>query len=77
MTLSDAQRKEREKLENELIDLYSQGKRSHRQVGEALGLDYWQTEEFFKERKVPLPDGPNDLEEDRKTIELLKTKIPY
>ena len=38
------------------------GRLSHRQVGEALGLDYWQTETFLKERGVPLNYSATDLE---------------
>ena len=48
---------------------YRLGHLSHRQVGEMLGLDYWQTESFFAEHKVPLNYSLNDLEADRATLD--------
>ena len=36
-------------IEDAAIERYRAGRLSHRQVGEALGLDYWQ-ETFLKER---------------------------
>ena len=41
-------------LEDAAIEGYRAGHLSHRQVGEMLSLDYWQTEAFLKERNVPL-----------------------
>jgi Uncharacterised protein family (UPF0175) len=37
-------------MEDAAIEGYRAGRLSHRQVGEMLGLDYWQTEVFLKER---------------------------
>ncbi|MBI4659436.1 MAG: UPF0175 family protein [Verrucomicrobia bacterium] len=41
-------------MEDAAIEGYRAGRLSHRQVGQMLGLDYWQTEAFLKERGVPL-----------------------
>lgn len=56
-------------LENALIEEYREGRLSHRQLGEPLGLDYWQTEAFLAERKVPLNYSLDDLAADRATLE--------
>ena len=56
-------------LEDAAIERYRAGRLSHRQVGEALGLDYWQTETFFKERGVPLNYSVTDLEADVAMLE--------
>jgi hypothetical protein len=37
-------------IEDAVIERYRAGQLSHRQVGEAPGLDYWRTESFLKER---------------------------
>ena len=54
--------------EHAVIEEYRAGKLSHREVGEALGLDYWGTEEFFKKRGVALNYTAADLENDRETL---------
>jgi predicted HTH domain antitoxin len=56
-------------LENAAIEEYRTGRLSHGHVGEMLGLDYWQTESFFKERQVPLNYSLADLEVDRAALE--------
>jgi predicted HTH domain antitoxin len=56
-------------MEDAAIKGYRAGRLSHRQVGEMLGLDYWQTEIFLKERNVPLNYSAADLEADNTTIE--------
>ena len=56
-------------LENAAIEDYRAGRLSHRQVGAMLGLDYWQTESFLKNRGVPLNYALADLEADRATLE--------
>jgi predicted HTH domain antitoxin len=56
-------------LENVAIDEYRAGRLSHRQVGEMLRLDYWQTEQFLRERQVPLNYTLADLEADRATLD--------
>jgi predicted HTH domain antitoxin len=56
-------------VEDAVIERYRAGRLSHRQVGEALGLDYWQTEAFLKERGVPLNYSLADLDADAATLE--------
>jgi predicted HTH domain antitoxin len=51
------------------LKCYRAGRLSHRQVGELLGLDYWQTEAFLKERGVPLSYSAADLEADNATLD--------
>lgn len=55
-------------VEDAVIERYRAGRLSHRQVGEALSLDYWQTETFLKERGVPLNYSAADLEADAVTL---------
>jgi predicted HTH domain antitoxin len=56
-------------VEDAVIERYRGGRLSQRQVGEALGLNYWQTETFLKERGVPLNYSAADLEADAATLE--------
>lgn len=56
-------------VEDAVIERYRAGRLSHRQVGEALGLDYWQAEAFLKERGVPLNYSLADLDSDEATFE--------
>lgn len=58
----------RQVMENAAIEGYRSGRLSHRQVGEMLGLDYWQTETFLKERDVPVNYSAADLEADNATL---------
>jgi predicted HTH domain antitoxin len=55
-------------VEDAAIERYRAGRLSHRQVGEVLGLHYWQTETFLKERGVPLNYSATDLEADAATL---------
>ena len=55
-------------LEDAAIERYRAGRLSHRRVGDLLGLDYWQTEAFLKQRGVPLNYSPADLDADRATF---------
>ncbi len=56
-------------LEDTAMEGYRAGRLSHRQVGELLGLDYWQTEAFLKERGVPVNYSVADLEADNPTLD--------
>src|SRR5437016_7570488 len=56
-------------VEDAAIERYRAGRLSHRQFGQVLGLDYWQTEAFLKERGVPLKYSATDLEADAATLE--------
>ncbi len=55
-------------MEDAAIEGYRAGRLSHRQVGEMLGLDYWQTEAFLKERGVPVNYSAADLDADNATL---------
>ena len=55
-------------LEDVAIEGYRTGRLSHRQFGQMLGLDYWQTEAFLKERGVPLNYTAADLEADNAAL---------
>ena len=54
--------------EDAAIEEYRAGRLSQRQVGEMLGLDYWQTERFLTERNVPLNYSLGDLQADQATL---------
>jgi predicted HTH domain antitoxin len=56
-------------LENAAIEGYRAGRFSHRQVGEMLGLDYWQTDSFLAENGVPLNYTSADLDADSRTLD--------
>ena len=58
-------------VEDAVIERYRAGRLSQRQVGEALGLDYWQTESFLQGRGVTLNYSAADLEADAATLEKL------
>jgi predicted HTH domain antitoxin len=51
-------------MEYAAVESYRAGRLSHRQVGLLLGLDYWQTEDFLRERNVPLDYSGADLDAD-------------
>jgi predicted HTH domain antitoxin len=55
-------------IEDAVIERYRTGRLSHRQVGEALGLDYWQTETFLAARGVPVNYSSTELEADEATL---------
>jgi len=63
-------------MEDAAIEGYRAGHLSHRQVGDMLGLDYWQTEVFLKERGVPLNYSAADLEADNATVERILPQTP-
>ena len=56
-------------VEDAVIERYRAGRLSHRQVGEALGLNYWEAETFLRERGVPLNYSAADLDADAATLE--------
>jgi hypothetical protein len=56
-------------MEDAAIEGYRAGRLSQRQVGAALGFDYWQTEAFLKERGVPLNYSAADLDADNATLD--------
>ena len=56
-------------VEDAVIERYRAGRLSQRQVGEILGLDYWQTERFLTDRGVALNYSADDLEADQATLD--------
>jgi predicted HTH domain antitoxin len=56
-------------VEDAVIERYRVGRLSLRQAGLALGLDYWQTQAFLKERGLSLNYSADDLEADVATLE--------
>jgi len=55
-------------MEDAAIEGYRAGRLSQRQVGEMLGVDYWQTETFLQQRGVPINYSVADLEADSVTL---------
>ena len=55
-------------VEDAVIERYRSGRLSQRQAGEALGLDYWQTEAFLRDRGVPVNYSVADLEADEAAL---------
>jgi predicted HTH domain antitoxin len=55
--------------EDAAIEEYRAGRLSQRQVGEMLGLDYWQTERFLAAHNVALNYSVADLQADRATLD--------
>jgi hypothetical protein len=56
-------------MEDAAVEGYRAGRLSQRQVGEMLGLDFWQTELFLKGRGVPLNYSTADLDSDSATLD--------
>ena len=55
----------RRALEAVVVEGYRSGALARAQVGRILGLSYWETEKFLKERQAYLPYDQADLEQDR------------
>lgn len=51
-------------LEDAAIESYREGRLTQRQLGQVLGMDYWQVEQFLAARGVPLNYTSSDLEAD-------------
>ena len=56
-------------LRDATVEGYRAGRLSHRQVGEILSLDYWETEALLKERGAAVNYSISDLEADAATLE--------
>jgi predicted HTH domain antitoxin len=61
-------------LEDVAVEGYRTARLSQRQVGEMLGLDYWQTEAFLSQRAVPLNYSSTDLDADNATLEKILSR---
>jgi predicted HTH domain antitoxin len=59
----------RRALEAIAVDGYRSGALTRAQVGRLLGLSFWETEAFLKERRAYLPYDEADLEQDRSAID--------
>ncbi len=59
-------------LEAAAAEAYRQETLTQRQVGEMLGLDFWQTEEFLKTHGAYLHYDEQDLEQDLRTSARLR-----
>src|SRR3954463_5244798 len=55
-------------LEAVAVEAYRSGALSREQVGDLLGISFWQTEAFLKEHQAYLDYGVKDLEEDRASL---------
>ena len=64
----------RQLMEVAAIEGYRTGRLSHRQAGEMLGLDYWQTEAFLQERGVLINYSAEDLEADKITLDKILSR---
>jgi len=58
-------------LEAVAVEGYRDGSLTRDQVGRLLGLSFWETEAFLKERQAFLAYTEEDFEEDRKDLDRL------
>ncbi len=70
--LANGENLEREILEATALEGYRTGRLSHAQVGRMLGLNRFEVDEFFKNHDITLNYTIEDLEADRRTLELLR-----
>ena len=73
-TLSEQNDISRQMLEAFAVENYRQEKMSFGQIAELLGLSVDETNTFLKKHRVPLNYDFEDLEEDRKAIEMFLKK---
>lgn len=64
----------RELLEAFAVEGYRRGRLSRGQVSELLDLNFWETEEFLKQRGAYLHYDLNDLEQDREALRTVLSK---
>jgi predicted HTH domain antitoxin len=58
-------------LEAVAVEGYRDGTLSREQVGRVLGLSFWETDAFLKERQAYLAYDEQDLEQDRRDLDRL------
>lgn len=64
-------------LEAVAVEGYREGALTREQVGRLLGLSFWETEAFLKERQAYLAYTEEDLEQDRRNLDHLpKAALP-
>lgn len=73
-TLSEQKNISRQMLEAYAVENYRQEKMSFGQIAELLGLSVDETNIFLKKHRVSLNYDFEDLEEDRKSIEMFLKK---
>jgi len=61
-------------LEAIALEGYRDGTLSREQVGRILGLSFWETEAFLKERQAYLAYDEEDLEQDRRDLDRLDSR---
>lgn len=61
-------------LEAVALEGYRDSTLSREQVGRVLGLWFWQTEAFLKERQAYLAYDEQDLEHDRRDLDRLRSR---
>ena len=61
-------------LEAIALEGYRDGTLSREQVGRVLGLSFWETEAFLKERQAYLAYDEQDLEQDRRDLDRLGSR---
>lgn len=59
----------RRALEAVAVEGYRSGASSRGQVGRLLGLNFWETEAFLKEKKAYLPNADSELAQDRASLD--------
>ena len=59
----------RKTLEAVAVEGYRTGVLTRGQIGSLLGLSFWDTEVFLKERQAYLPYGQDDLGQDRADLD--------
>ncbi|MBM3802118.1 MAG: UPF0175 family protein [Acidimicrobiia bacterium] len=59
----------RKTLEAVAVEGYRTGALTRGQIGSLLGLSFWETEAFLKERQGYLPYGQSDLDQDRADLD--------
>jgi len=59
----------RKTLEAVAVEGYRTGVLTRGQIGNLLGLSFWESEAFLKERQAYLPYGQSDLDQDRADLD--------
>ncbi len=59
----------RKTLEAVAVEGYRTSVLTRGQIGSLLGLSFWETEAFLKERQAYLPYGQSDLDQDRADLD--------
>lgn len=65
---------DRKALEAVVVEGYRQAILSRGQVSELLGLDFWETEAFLKDREASLGHGLHEVAKDIATLKRLHRK---